>query len=94
MKRDFGRVICSFWQGDLFHGDEATEPETFFTLGKDGTRVAAVDRAHEKWPLAEIRIEDECIECGGSGEYDDGDGPEPCSMCDGDGKYVTLWSGR
>lgn len=85
---------AGFWQADLFHGDYAETPETFFTLPSEGTRAQAVEQAHAKWPKAEVRIEEACIECGGAGEYEEDDGPEPCSMCDGSGLYVTIWSGK
>lgn len=70
------------------------EPEEWFMLGADGTREEAVERASAKWPGLEMYIEDVCMECGGLGEIDDGDGPEPCAMCDGEGVYCAVWSGR
>lgn len=81
-----------FWQGDLFHGEYAEVPEAFFTLAHLGTRAQAVDRAHAKWPLAEIRIEDDCIECEGRGVVYDED-EEDCPMCSGEGTCCTVWSG-
>lgn len=83
-----------FWQGDLFHGEYAEEPEAFFTLPHRGTRAQAVDRAHEKWPLAEIRIEDDCMECKGSGVLDDFADDGECPECDGEGIVVAVWSGK
>lgn len=83
-----------FWQADLFATADAHEPETFFTMKTHETRGQAVEKAKALWPEAAIQIEDDCIECNGSGEYDDGDGPEPCCVCDGSGKTLCDWWGQ
>jgi hypothetical protein len=91
MMADIENVIVSwnekgFWDAQRFVDDE---PEEWFSMPRDADRTATVERARAKWPNLPIRIEDKCPECGGSGEYDDGDGPEPCSMCDGEGVVVA-----
>ena len=85
---------AGFWQADLFASETAEEPETFFTMKAHETRGQTVEKAKARWPDAVIRIEDDCIECDGAGECDDGYGPEPCSMCDGDGTMLCDWWGE
>lgn len=48
-----------FWQADLFHGEYAEEPETFFTLKRGQTKEDAIARAKEKWPLAVLQVADD-----------------------------------
>lgn len=72
----------------------AEEPEEWFTLTQDGTRAEAIDRAKVRWPTLQIYVTDDCHDCGGSGEVDDGDGPETCGTCDGEGEYCVMWSGK
>ena len=45
-----------FWQADLFHGDYAEEPETFFTSAMGASMGDCIAKAKIKWPLAEIRV--------------------------------------
>lgn len=85
---------AGFWQADLFHGEYAEEPETFFTMKTGDTKSATIDKARSKWPRAEIHVEDTCVQCDGCGEIDDGDGLEDCGMCGGEGKHSAVWSGR
>lgn len=72
----------------------ADEPEEWFTVAAGEGRKEAIERAAAKWPDLPMYVEDDCIECGGLGELDDGDGPDPCPTCDGSGVVSAVWSGR
>jgi len=58
-----------FWQGDLFWGEWADTPETFFTLKRGQTKEDAIAKAGEKWPLAELRVVADEIEDGADDVY-------------------------
>lgn len=78
------------WGAQRFMGDT---PEDLFVLSSGSTAEEAISKAQERWPDRAIFVEDTCMECGGSGEYDDGDGPEPCEVCDGSGMVKAEYHG-
>jgi hypothetical protein len=78
------------WGAQRFMGDS---PEDLFVLSAGSSAEDAIAKSKELWPDRAIIVEDTCMECGGSGEYDDGDGPQPCEVCDGSGMVEAEYHG-